>query len=318
MEPEHDPAAVPTGRPTRPRHRAFSPGRIWTIGGSTFTQLVRMKVFYFLLIFSAAVIAAALFFLSWSFEQELKLLKDVSLGAMAVFAGLFAIVAAAVLIPRDIEDRTLYTILAKPVPRFEYLLGKLLGVLLLIAVSLALMQVLFSVVLWVRQQAVLEAQLTRLELAPPLGFDQADVEEAKAQARAVIARQGVSWNLLNGAVSIFLKAAVMASVSLLLSTFASSTLFTVIAGVAVFIIGHLQGLARDHFLGGGAEGAWERLAAVAVAIVFPDFRVFDIVDDVAAGSTIPAGLMLRMAGLAFLYVVIYNLAAFFVFADREL
>ena len=57
------------------------------------------------------------------------MLKDVSLGAMSIFTWLLAVLATAMLLPKDIEDRTLYTILAKPVPRFEYLLGKLLGVL---------------------------------------------------------------------------------------------------------------------------------------------------------------------------------------------
>jgi ABC-type transport system involved in multi-copper enzyme maturation permease subunit len=54
---------------------------------------------------------------------------------MSIFTSLLAIVATARLIPQDIEDRTVYTILAKPVPRFEYVLGKLAGVLLLLAIS---------------------------------------------------------------------------------------------------------------------------------------------------------------------------------------
>ena len=55
------------------------------------------------------------------------MLKDVSLGAMSIFTSLLAIVATAQLLPRDLEDRTIYTILAKPVPRYEYLIGKLAG-----------------------------------------------------------------------------------------------------------------------------------------------------------------------------------------------
>ena len=52
-------------------HRIFSPGRIWAIARNTLTQLVRMKVFYFLLIFAVLVIAASFVFLRYSFEQEL-------------------------------------------------------------------------------------------------------------------------------------------------------------------------------------------------------------------------------------------------------
>ena len=60
------------------------------------------------------------------------LLKDVSLGSMSIFTWLLGVLSTAMLLPKDIEDRTLYTILAKPVPRFEYLLGKLLGVFVLL------------------------------------------------------------------------------------------------------------------------------------------------------------------------------------------
>ena len=62
--------------------------------------------------------------------------------------------ATALLLPKDVEDRTLYTILAKPVPRFDYLAGKLLGVLLLVFVSLALMDVLMTAVLQIRTSMV--------------------------------------------------------------------------------------------------------------------------------------------------------------------
>ncbi|CAN5482741.1 ABC transporter permease subunit [soil metagenome] len=326
-QPESQPESRPEARPearfesgarlVTPPFRSVSPGRIWALASSTFTQLVRMKVFYFLFIFSAAVIGAAMLFLDWSFEQELKLLKDVSLGAMALFSGIFAIVGTALLIPKDIDDRTLYTILSKPVPRFEYLLGKLLGVLILIAVSLVFMQVFFSVVLYLRQGQILDQELARIRAAPPMGTAPEDIPGLLEETRQVIAAQGLNANLLNATLAIFLKACVMASVALLLSTFASSTLFTIISALAIYIIGHFQGLARDYFLAGDAEGA-ARVLAVLVAIIFPDFKAFDIVDDVVSGQIIPARIMLEMAGFAAFYFIVYNLAAWFVFSDKEL
>ena len=59
------------------------------------------------------------------------------------------------MLPRDIEDRTVYTILAKPVPRFEYVLGKLAGVLLVLAISTLVMSAMFLVVLYAREQTML-------------------------------------------------------------------------------------------------------------------------------------------------------------------
>src|SRR5438874_6980181 len=135
-----------------PRHRAFSLSRIGAITSKTLTELVRLKVFYFLLLFALLLIGNSIFMARLSFQQEFQVLKDVSLGAMSIFTSLLAIVATAQLLPRDVEDRTIYTILAKPVPRYEYLIGKLLGVLSLIALSVVAMTALFFAVLFVRQQ----------------------------------------------------------------------------------------------------------------------------------------------------------------------
>src|SRR5712671_4436469 len=122
-------------------HRRFSPARVFAITTNTLTELTRLKVFYVLLLFALLLIGSSVFMAQFTFQQEFQILKDVSLGAMSIFTSLLAIVATARLIPQDIEDRTVYTILAKPVPRFEYLLGKIAGVLLLLAISVAVMTV---------------------------------------------------------------------------------------------------------------------------------------------------------------------------------
>ena len=121
------------------RHRAFSLSRILAITSNTLTELTRLKVFYVLLVFGLLLIGSSVFMAQFSFQQEFQILKDVSLGAISMFTSLLAIVATARMVPRDIEDRTVYTILAKPVPRFEYVVGKIAGVLLLLAISTLVM-----------------------------------------------------------------------------------------------------------------------------------------------------------------------------------
>src|SRR6187549_441921 len=144
------------------RHRAFSLSRILAITSNTLTELTRLKVFYVLLVFALLLIGSSIFMAQFSFQQEFQILKDVSLGAMSIFTSLLAIVATARLIPQDIEDRTVYTILAKPVPRFEYLLGKIAGVLLLLAISTLVMGAAFLLVLYAREQTVLHATLSHM------------------------------------------------------------------------------------------------------------------------------------------------------------
>src|SRR5947209_18329582 len=132
------------------QYRGFSPARIFAITANTLTELARQKVFYVLLIFALILIGSSVFMARFTFQQEFQILKDISLGAMSIFSSLLAIVATARLISQDVEDRTIYTILAKPVPRFEYILGKLGGVVLLLAISIAMMGVLFAGVLYFR------------------------------------------------------------------------------------------------------------------------------------------------------------------------
>src|SRR3954470_3030611 len=140
----------PLARPAR--HKIFSVARVWAIASNTLLELIRLKVFYFLLLFGLIVIGSSLFLVKLSFQEQFQAMKDFSLGAMQIFSWLLAVLATAMLLPKDLEDRTLYTILAKPVPRSEYLFGKLLGVVFLLAVSIALMSSLFLVMLYFREQ----------------------------------------------------------------------------------------------------------------------------------------------------------------------
>ena len=137
------------------RSYGFSLSRVWTMAAATVTQLVRMRILVFLVVLSVIVVAAGFLFPVFSAEQQLKMLKYVSFGALQFFSLVLAIVATALLLPKDMEDRTLYTILSKPVPRVEYLLGKFLGVMLLIGGGLLIMDLLVCGVLYFRQSMVL-------------------------------------------------------------------------------------------------------------------------------------------------------------------
>ena len=304
-----------TAAPIR-RHRWFSPGRVLTIAGGTFTQLVRMKVFSFMAIFALLLIGTSFAFADLKTDQELKMLKDVALAAMALFSMLFAIAGTALLIPRDIEDRTLYTILCKPVPRLEYLLGKLTGVVWLLLISLVCMDVLFSAVLHLKEKAIVEQQLSGLEFRR--FQSQEEKEKALTEIMDISQKQGLRWNLQAAVVSIFLKSVVLAAVALLMSTVASSTLFTIMASLAMMVIGHAQSMAREYLLGERATEVLPRLVAGVVALLFPDFKTFDIVDAVVMGDSVAFSQVAQMTGLAAVYVTLYVMASWIVFSDKEL
>lgn len=303
--------------PVSARHW-LQPRRIAVIASHTFTQLVRMKVFYFLAIFAVIAIVSNFFQLPQFegpeavAENELRMLKSASIGAMKLFSVVFAVVGTALLLPKDVEDRTLYTILAKPVPRLDYLAGKLLGVLALILVSLLLMDLLMTAVLAFRADHVLDQQMA---MAEARGWP-ADVREA---IRAEVARQGPTWSLQGGIFAIFLQSAVIAAVALLISTFSTSTLFTTIVSFLVYFIGHLQADARDFWMHAGeaGQGTVGKLGALVVALVFPDFQLYNVIDAAIEGQTIAGGVVAKLGGLCLLYAAVYTLLSWFVFSDKE-
>src|SRR5689334_23319346 len=148
------------------RHRAFSLPRILAITSNTLTELTRLKVFYVLLVFGLLLIGSSVFMAQFSFQQEFQILKDVSLGAISMFTSLLAIVATGRMVLREFEARTVYTTLAKPVRRFEYVVGKIAGVLLCLAISTLIMLAAFRAVLYMREQAVLQVTATQIASAP--------------------------------------------------------------------------------------------------------------------------------------------------------
>ncbi len=292
-----------------PRHRAFSLGRIAALTGNTFTELVRLKVFYFLLIFALLLIGNSLFLAQLSFQQEFQVLKDVSLGAMSIFTSLLAIVATAQLLPRDLEDRTIYTILAKPVPRYEYLLGKLAGVLLLLALSILAMSALFFLVLFVREQMLQHEVLRDTASLPPVQVE---------QALRTLQASAFNADLLPGIVIIYLKSALLASLTLFISTFATSNIFTIVVMVFAYFIGHLQATAREYWLQEHGAGWFAHTFLALVALAFPDLQLFNLVDDIVAGTAIPPTLFAQTAVLGCIYTSIYLFFAWVVFQGKEL
>jgi len=291
--------------PPASQHQLFSPARVWALASNTLLELIRLKVFYFLLLFGLLIIGSSAFVGKFTFQEQFQVLKDVALGAMSIFTWLLAVLSTALLLPKDIEERTLYTILAKPVPRFEYLLGKLLGVLTLLLIATSLMSFLFVGVLYFREQSAIA------------GLGQMPPDEQVAAIQAIRAAT-FTTSLVPGILFIYLKAALCASFTLLLSTFASTTIFTIMVSVVVYLIGHVQSLARDYWLQDATAGPMTKIFLALVSLVFPDLQLFNVVDDIAAGAAVPLAIAVKTGALGVLYTAVYFLVGYFLFQQKEL
>lgn len=283
--------------------------RIWTIAATTLTELIRSRVFYFLGIFALIVLGAGSFLSDFSFEEQIKVLKDTSLGSMSIFTTVLAIAATAMLIPNDIEDRTLYTILAKPITRFEYLLGKIGGVFLLLLVLVALMTMLMVIILVWREQQVLETVRLQYAEAP-----------AEALQQALAEAKGAVFNptLFYGVILIYVKSCLIATICLALSSMTNSAIFTILCTTAVYFIGHVQVVARSYYQERFPDlGVIQQLFLDLIALVFPDLNAFNLSDEINAGTVLPPDVFGFTICLGLVYMAFYMLLAFLIFNWKE-
>ena len=113
-------------------------GRVWAVASNTFRETVRERVLYNLVFFAILMTLSGLLLGELSIRQDEKILKDIGLAAMELFGTLIAIFIGVGLVAKEIERRSLHALLAKPLSRDEFFLGKFvgLGVTLLVNVTL--------------------------------------------------------------------------------------------------------------------------------------------------------------------------------------
>jgi ABC-2 type transport system permease protein len=282
----------------------FSPLRVCVIAVNTLTEAVRQKVFILFLLIGLVFIGSAMFFAQFTFGEQMKFIKDTCLGVISVISTLIAIVGTAQLLPSEVENRTIYTILAKPVRRFEFLLGKFCGSLLLLVLSMALMCFLFAGILWVKEQAMIR------ELSQSyVGETPAAHVEAQNQIEQ-IQTEVLDMELVKALLADLAKATLIASVTLLVSTFSTSLVFNVVVPFMVFVAGMLRGSAAEVW-------GTHRLF-MAVLAVIPDFGLFNIADEINLGKVVPWGHIAQIVTYGVARTLVIVVAAHLVFSRREI
>ena len=292
------------------------PARITAVAGVTLTQLVRMRLFLV-----PAVVALLFLGLQFIPYQEnigvefqglaqLQFIKDVSLGCMQLFGLIFCVAATALLLPRDTEDRILYTILCKPVPRFDYLAGKALGVLALLVLMLGVLDGLMSLLL-AQRVASISAELSTALAAN--GFSAAEMAPYLEQVEAA----GNTWNTQRGILATLLGYSVLTTLTLLISCFTSGTIVSIIFGLGAYFIGMFQGTLFAALTAGQGTTAAMRLAEQCCAVLLPDFGLFSVADTASAGAELSWALLGWLALIAVGYMLLHLLTATWIFSKKE-
>jgi ABC-type transport system involved in multi-copper enzyme maturation permease subunit len=175
--------------------------KVLSIALNTFRENLRDKLLYNLLIFALLMIGSSLLLMTLTLGEFHRLILDIGLGSINFFGVLIAIFIGIGLVSKEIEKKTIYTIISKPVARYQFLLGKYMGLSLTLLVNTAIMAVGLLAVLYFQDVPI------HVVLFKALG-------------------------------TIFLEFMVVTSVALFFSTFTSATLSAIFT-LAIFVIGHL-------------------------------------------------------------------------------
>ncbi|MHB1000536.1 MAG: ABC transporter permease [Armatimonadota bacterium] len=122
---------------------------ILVIAKTTLGEALRKKILLIFLFVTLGLIAFSVSFASFTMREELTIIKSFGLGIIAIAGMFIAIIQGINLVPSEVEKRTIFTLLAKPVHRYEFLLGKFFGALATILANLLLMSIVFvAMVTW--------------------------------------------------------------------------------------------------------------------------------------------------------------------------
>jgi ABC-type transport system involved in multi-copper enzyme maturation permease subunit len=248
---------------------------------NTFREAVRDRVLYNLIFFALLMIGAAVLVGQISIGVERLVIVNLGLSAISIFGIIMAIFIGVGLVYKEMERRTLYSLLAKPIRRWEFLVGKFAGLLLTLVVNTALMT---------------------LGLAAALFYVSRSLDRSDATILAAV-------------YFILLELALITALALFFSCFSSpllSTLYTL--GI------YVAGVFAPDIKGVSEYSQSPTIAAIArfVYYLLPNFHNFNVIAAAAHGETIPFSLLWHNTWYATLYVTVILLAAAAVFSGRNL
>ena len=254
--------------------------RIGYVAFNTFREAVRDRVLYNLIAFALLLSGAAVLVGEISIDIERLVVVNLGLTAISLFGVVIAIFIGIGLVSKEIDKKTLYTVLSRPVRRWEFVVGKFFGLTGTLIVNTFFMAIgVFLALLYVAHK-----------------FDKADV------------------SVLAALYFIVLEFLIVCALSLLFSSF-STPLMSAVFTFALFVIGSLaddlRGFAR---LTHGVTGT----IATAVAYLVPNFSAFNIINQAAHGDGVPGRLILYNTAYALLYSAMAISGAVLIFQRRNL
>ncbi len=259
---------------------------IIAIAGTTVGEAIRRKVLLIILLVGLLVLFIAPGLGTLSARSETTVLRGMMLGIIQLTSAVIAIVLTVYMLPNEVERRTIYTILSKPVQRWQFLVGKYLGAIAALALMMALMGLVMVITFWL-QQGVRDVS--------------------------------VFADLLKAPVMYFIQMSLLAAVAIFFSTFVSPLVNFFLSG-GVYLLGSLfnpffQTLQENQSTSPVAKGL-----ATFVNMILPNFANYNVQNPIInPGQTIQNEKLyyLSAAGYGIFYIVVLLVLGILVFDRRE-
>ena len=250
---------------------------IQVIALNTFREAVRDKILYAMLVFALVLIGGSLLVAELTIGEYEKIIKDLGLSLISIFGLMIAIFVGIGLVYKEIERKTIYTIASKPVPRWQFLLGKYLGLVLTLAAEVSIMGLGFALILQ------LSGAGERLVLLPALWLT-------------------------------FVELLVVTAIAILFSCFSTPTLSALFT-LGLTVIGKLTAPLLELVEAGDNEGLIQ--FARGIYRVLPDLQTFNMRADAAYGRAWDWELTAYSTAYGFVWTAILLLTATAIFQRRD-
>jgi Cu-processing system permease protein len=260
------------------------------VARAVFKESVRDRVPLTIVGFGVLLVAASYLIGHMTAGQDLKIVKDLGLAALSILGLLIAVFIGIGLVAKEVERRSIYSVLTKPVTRSHFLLGKYAGLVLTLAVNLAAMCVAFYAVLAYHQ----------ITATPPM--------------KLAWPAPAVDPRLLIAVLLIFGELMIVTAVALFFSTFSSpmlSTLFT----LAFWVAGHFNADLRQY--GEIVEAPIVASVAKAFYYILPNLAPFNVKAEIVHAIPVSTSHVVLTLGYAGIYISILLIAAILVFRRRD-
>lgn len=254
--------------------------RLSSIAINTFREAVRDRVLYNLIVFALLLVGSAPLFGAISIDIERLVLVNLGLSSISLFGVVIAIFIGIGLVSKEIEKKTLYTILSRPVRRWEFIAGKYFGLLMTLVVNAFLMTLGFFLALLITTRHL-----------------------TVGDSRLLVAIYFIILQFL-----------MATAITLLFSSF-STPIFSAVFAFALFVIGTFW---EDlHNFAAAAQGL-TRWLATAAAYAVPDFSSLNVISQVAHDQPIGGQLVVFNTIYALLYSAAMTAGAVVIFERRDL